>query len=553
MEHGNAEPARERVNVSRNQNVMYVLPSDSAAIGEFMGPVLEQIAALETADQVIRGPRVVVVTPDGESAVAIGRAILESGADEDAPRAVVATSAARAARLLAARQAPIVVGPGDQLLELVRRAALKLDDVRAVVIAWADLLVDAGGTPALEALMGEMPKDSARTVVATRSTPEVEVLVERYARRPRRVLAGEMSEAPVSLAVRYIVTGRGADARGVALRGVLDALDAPSAAIFVRSAESAREVRDVLRTLGYGEDDAVRVVREAPSSAALVVLYDFPSSRSELEALAASAPSQVVAMVQPRQLPALVSLAGGGQLSSFSLDASILAARSSDARLRDELRAVLAAGLPVRELMAIEPLFGDFDAASVAAAALVVLERERRRPPAMPNAAPNLAPNAAPNAVPNATPGSEAPPPRTAPAGGPARVFVNVGERDGVSARDLVGAIANESGLAGSRIGRIEIRENHSIVELDAADAARAIEALAGVNIRGRRVNARLDRDRPPRDGAPRGERRDREDRGERRERPARGAAGGSVGRPRGSFPRRPGTRDRGPSRRRDE
>jgi len=546
LEHGNAEPARERVNVSRNQNVMYVLPGDSAAIGEFMGPVLEQIGALETADQVMRGPRAVVITSDGESAVAIGRAILESGADVDAPRAVVATSAARAARLLAARQAPIVVGPSDQLLELVRRAALKLDDVRAVVIAWADLLVDAGGTPALEALMGEMPKDSARTVVATRVTPEVEALVERYARRPRRVAAVEMSEAPVSLAVRYVVTGRGADVRGVALRGVLDALDAPSAAIFIRSAESAREVRDVLRTLGYGGDDAVRVVREAPSSAALVVLYDLPSSRSELEALAASAPNQVVAMVQPRQLPALVSLAGGAQLSPFSLDVSIVAARSSDERLRDELRAVLAAGLPVRELLAIEPLFGDFDAASVAAAALVVLERERRRPPAVPNAAPNLAPNA----VPNAAPGSEAPSPRSAPAGGPARVFINVGERDGVSARDLVGAIANESGLAGSRIGRIEIRENHSIVELDAADAARAIEALAGVNIRGRRVNARLDRERPPRDGAPRGERRDR---GERRERPARGAAGGSVGRPRGSFPRRPSTRDRGPSRRRDE
>ncbi|HKT10124.1 MAG TPA: DbpA RNA binding domain-containing protein, partial [Gemmatimonadaceae bacterium] len=127
--------------------------------------------------------------------------------------------------------------------------------------------------------------------------------------------------------------------------------------------------------------------------------------------------------------------------------------------------------------------------------------------------------------------------PRRTPSGGAVRVFVNVGERDGVSPRDLVGAIANEAGIAGSRIGRVEIRENHSLVELDAADAERAVEALAGANIRGRRVSARVDRDRPPRDRAPR-------DRGER---------GDRVGHARGKFPRRPGTRDRGPSRRRDE
>jgi len=61
------------------------------------------------------------------------------------------------------------------------------------------------------------------------------------------------------------------------------------------------------------------------------------------------------------------------------------------------------------------------------------------------------------------------------------------------------------------------------------------VEALTGANIRGRRVVARVDRDRPARD------------RGER------GGRGDRVGQPRGKFPRRPSTRDRGPSRRRDE
>jgi len=524
LEHGNAEPARERATVSRNQNVMYVLPHDSAAIEQFMGPVLEQLAALEAADATGKGPRAVVVTPDAESAVAIARWVASQSGDMggDAPRAIAATGAARSARLVAAHPAPLVVGPSDQLLELVRRAVLKLDGVQAVVIAWADVLVDAGAVPSLEALMGEMPKESARTVVAARTTPEVEALVEQYARRPRRVgSTGDDSVEP--LAVRYLITN--AATRSTALRSLLDALDPPGAAIYVRSDDSERDVRDTLRALGYTGEDIVSIVREATPSAALVILFDVPSTRAELSALAASAPNQVVALVQPKQLPSLVALAGKERLSPFSLDASLAAARASDQRTRDELRSVLALGLPARELLTIEPLLGDFDAASLAAAALHLLEAERAR--RAPNATTSV-PNAV--AAAPADPGARAP--GRVPSGGAVRVFVNVGERDGVSPRDLVGAIANEAGIAGSRIGRVEIRENHALVELDAADAERAVAALSGVNIRGRRVSARIDRDRPPRE---------------------RGGRDDRVGHARGKFPRRPGTRDRGPSRRRDE
>lgn len=524
LEHGNSEPARERSIVSRNQNVMYVLPHDSAAIEQFMGPVLEQLAALDVADEPSRGPRAVVVTPDAESAVAVARWVASRASD--APRAIAATGAARTARLIAAQPAPLVVGPPDQLLELVRRAALKLDDVRAVVIAWADGLVDAGAVPSLEALMGEMPKESARTVVAARSTPEVEALVEQYARRPRRV-GSAPADAVEPLAVRFVITS--AATRSIALRHLLDALDPPGAAIYVRSDDSERDVRDMVRTLGYAGDAIVRVVRQATPSAALVILYDLPPSRSELDALAASAPNQVVALVQPKQLTALAALAGAARLSPFSLDASLAAARASDQRTRDELRSILERGLPTRELLTLEPLLGDFDAASLAAAALHLLEAERGR--RVPNATP-AAPNAMTAAAAGPASDAAARAPRRPAPGGQVRLFVNVGEKDGVSPRDLVGAIANEAGIAGSRIGRVEIRENHSLVELDAADAERAVQALGGANIRGRRVSARVDRDRPP------------------RERAAHGDRGGPT---RGKFPRRPGTRDRGPSRRRDE
>ena len=560
MEHGNAEPARDKANVSRNQNVMYVLPHDAAAIAQFMGPVLEQLDASDASE--VAGPRAIIVTPDAPSAMAIARFVASVPAAATTPnvsRVIAATAARRAARLLAAGSAPVVVGPADQLLELVRRAALKLENVRAVVLAWADLAIDAGAMSSLEALMSEMPKDAPRTVVAARNTPEVEAVVERYARRPRRV--GAAPEAPAeSIAMRYVITA--SETRPVALRNLLDALDPPGAAVYARSDESAREATDTLRTLGYTTEDIVRVVRDGSTPAALMVLYDLPSSRAELEQVAAAAPNQVVAIVQPRQLPALAALAGSDRLVPLSLDSAVAAARTSEQRTRDEIRAVLERGLPVRELLIIEPLLGDFDAASIAAAALRLLTEARERVVPSATSAQPVAASAPPATAPH-----DAGAPRAAAQSGTVRVFVNIGERDGAAARDLVGAIANEAGIAGSRIGRVDIRENHSIVELEAADAERAIAALAGANIRGRRVNARLDQERGgARDrGASRdrGGPRDRgsRDRGGPRERGgsrdagARGGRGGGgrVGPGRAPVGRRPPARDRGPSRPRDE
>src|SRR6185437_8553151 len=154
------------------------------------------------------------------------------------------------------------------------------------------------------------------------------------------------------------------------------------------SEDSERDVRDALRTLGYAGDDIIRVVREATASAALVILYDLPSSRTELDALAASAPNQVVALVQPKQLTALAVLAGSERLSPFSLDASVAAARATDQRTRDELRSILEAGLPARELLTLEPLLGDCSRRSALGTCLTLgrlrLTHRPQRPPPRP-------------------------------------------------------------------------------------------------------------------------------------------------------------------------
>lgn len=497
--------------VARNSNVIYTLPHDHAAMAQIVTAPLERVDAEQEATQLL------VITPDIETAVALAGTAVRIAGDRGLDILPV-TSARRGARLLADRAAHVVVGPPAELLALLQRASLKLDALRGIVLAWADELIAVGATEALETIMGEAPKEAARVVATATMTAGVEELIERYARRGRRVGEPAGSDEVAPRALRYLGTPPGA--RGTSLRRLLDQLDPAAAAVYVRSSASHEEASHVLRSLGYRPGDAVRVTRGAAAEdAGLVVLYDLPANRVELQEVVAAAPrATVVALAQPRQLPTLRALAGGAAVAALALPGVADAARAQDDRMRQELRAVLADEPPTRELIALEPLLDEFDGVELAAAALRLLERERSR---FERTAAGQAATAAADAQ-------------------WTRIFINVGTKDGVRAGDLVGAIAGEAGIPSGQIGKIELRETHALVEIAAPSAEAVASKLTGREIRGRRVVSRVDTDRPARDGAERPSRGERPARGDRPMRSDRGDRGDRA--PRGSF----AARDRG-------
>jgi ATP-dependent RNA helicase DeaD len=78
--------------------------------------------------------------------------------------------------------------------------------------------------------------------------------------------------------------------------------------------------------------------------------------------------------------------------------------------------------------------------------------------------------------------------PRRAEAG-MVRLFVSVGRKDRVQPRDIVGAIAGESGIAGKSIGSIDIFDSYSFVDVPERDANKVITAMSGNTIKGKVVN----------------------------------------------------------------
>ena len=501
--------------MTRGQNAVHVLPLDWTAAIEVLAALVDRIDPARAETQLL------LVAADAENASAAAEAaVLAVG---DRPITVIAaTSSPRAARLLKAGAAHIVAGAPGELVTLLQGSVLKGEAVRGVILAWLDPILGTPDAQPLETLLGELPKEGARVVLAAELNPANEELIERYARRARRAVEAPEDETAKPIAAEYVASSP--TARGASLRRLLDALDLPRAELYARTAAVRAEGAGIARALGYPVD-AVRLSTAGSATAATndpLVLLELPTSRREMRALVGNGARKVYALVQPSQLASLRALLGGGLVAPMPLVEAAERARGKDAALRASLRDVLASGDVRREVLALEPLLAEFDGIEIAAAALRILEQQRASRPA-------------------AATSSQAGPMQ--------RLFVNLGEKDGIRAQEIISAITTEAGIPGSQVGRVEVRDTHAIVEVASAVAELVVSKIGGAVVRGRKVQARLDapkEDRPARSappargGPPRGG----------AERPARPferdrSSGGSSARParpfeRGDRPQRP-------------
>jgi DbpA RNA binding domain len=211
---------------------------------------------------------------------------------------------------------------------------------------------------------------------------------------------------------------------------------------------------------GARREAAARDVLNQEPDAALCKVLPTPEELAER-----AKAGQPVVLVTAAQLPYLQAIA---TLTPIALPGAADRAQDRAAALRARIAARLEAGDVDAELALLEPLFERWDPAEVAGAVLAI----SRQPSAV---GPQQAPTPDPSAA-------------------WVKLFVTVGKKDRAGPKDLVGALIREVGLEKGQIGRIEVRETHSLVEVAPAVAERAVRGLGAVTIRGRRVSARLDR-----------------------------------------------------------
>ncbi|MEK7433283.1 MAG: DEAD/DEAH box helicase, partial [Cyanobacteriota bacterium] len=83
------------------------------------------------------------------------------------------------------------------------------------------------------------------------------------------------------------------------------------------------------------------------------------------------------------------------------------------------------------------------------------------------------------------------------------RLFISVGRKDNVATKDILGAIAGETGIAGRLIGEINIFDSYSFVDVPAEFAEKAVSIMNRNKIKGKEATFEISDNKDKREAAP--------------------------------------------------
>ncbi len=466
---------------------LHLTPSFAAAL-ERLGWHPEDAAARETAPTAARGHNLVVATPPVPAYAAPGLAGLLTRLGKGAPalllspagqldewgrlthaltedagiRVQVAHGTGRALRRLKAGAVDLVISTPETALTLLGRSAVSMDAVTALFLAWPE---SWGDDESITLLMQDLPKETQR-VIYTAAPDQVETLIERYARRALTAGITVPETAPTGPVRTVSVPWSG---RVRAVSELVEILDPASMVIW--TVDRSHHVA-IAQAVNLIEPELRLVMGDAPD-ADTIVAFDLPTGE-RLQQLAAA--GRVVMLIPPGAESYAARIANPRR--PLQLPSIIDTATSRAAGQRAAISKTIEAGKPDRALLTLAPLLERHDVTAVAAALFDLWNSSA--PAEMPSVLADV--------------------PATA------KIYVGVGKKDGATDNDLVAVLTKELRVDRGNIGRIELRDAYSLIEIPAQDAERVALALNGVTIRRRRVTARVDRgpSRPPRrEGSP--------------------------------------------------
>lgn len=422
-------------------------------------------------------PRALVVTASDERASKVARTLVRLADGLPVPvRALNVEWSVRGGE-------GIVAASIGAAVRAIRGSILKLDRLEAVIFEQVSVLRGLESETDFDALVSALPSNAQRIVTVAEWSREVERFVEAHVRRaltiPARTVDLEDTIPPEpagTLTYMTVAPGEKPDA----LARILRRKRSSTPYVSVRSQRIASEMVDELVARGFNagivNGEAVDVVIGPAASlpGPALIACDVPF---DAEGLAAMDLSDGLVLVEPGELAHLRSIAASAAITLQAIGAR--PQRGPAAKYREEIRRAIAERDIDANVALLEPLFESHSAVEIAAA-LSALLRDRRTEEPKPESAPEQP--GRPTAF--------------------VRLFVSAGTRDNIRAGDLVGAITGEASVKGEQIGKIELRDTFSVVEVAADVADRVIRALNGTTLRGRSLRVDFDRKgaaQPPR------------------------------------------------------
>jgi ATP-dependent RNA helicase DeaD len=505
----------------------------------FALPILQRIL---TGKPEPNRPHALVLVPTRELAMQVAEAVHRYGRAKRATVLPIYGGQAIGQQLrVLERGVEVVVATPGRALDHVERGTLDLAGVRMVVLDEADEMLDMGFSEDLEAILGRTP-DERQTALFSATLPRrILGIAERHLRDPVRIaIAAEHPKGGAAPRVRQVAYVVARPYKHAALGRVLD-MEAPTSAIvFCRTRLEVDELSEAMNARGYraealhggfSQEQRDRVMKRFRANQAdLLIATDVAARGLDIQHLShvvnydvptepdayvhrigrtgrAGREGVAITLVEPREHRLLRSIQ---HATRQRISVETLPTVNDLRNRRLELtRASLSEAVQAGELDSfrklVEDLASEFDPFDVAAAAVKLAhqashDEEGARAEEQDIPVPHVPEAREPRARVRGRERGPARGPKGAAARGrgprswdTVRLFIGLGRSAGLRPSDLVGAIANEAGVAGSAIGVIEIADRSALVEVPAEAADLVIDALRRTKLRGRRVAVRRD------------------------------------------------------------
>ena len=505
------------------EDVMGLAQTGTGKTAAFAVPVLDSLADAGRADD---GPLALVLAPTRELALQVAEAFTSYAAHLSGFSILPIYGGQSYGPQLAGlkRGAQVVVGTPGRVIDHLNRGSLKLHNLRHLVLDEADEMLKMGFQEDIEAIF-EAAGDQRQVALFSATMPKsIHRIAERYLNNPREIRVTPSSTTGTNIRQRFLTVMH--SHKLDALTRILEVEQYDGIIMFVRTKQATEELADKLRARGFKaaaiNGDIPQQARErtveqlkaghidilvATDVAArgldverieLVVNYDIPHDPEAYvhrigRTGRAGRSGEAILFVTPREHHLLKSIE---KATRRSVEKLVLPTPEELTNTRtDKFKARITEALETLDLTEMRPVIEQYEQAhnvpaTEVAAALATLLLDGETLAAEPLPEPSAR-----------KPRSE----RDAGKGGRHRkdgmrtYRLAVGRNERVQPGGIVGAIANEGGLTSAQIGHIDIRSNHSLVDLPADLPEEVFERLSRTRIQGKHIDLRPDTGRPGR------------------------------------------------------
>lgn len=443
------------------------------------------------------------------------------------------------------RGAHVVVGTPGRVMDHIERGVLKLDTLRFIVLDEGDEMLQMGFIDAIESILERAPPERQTALFSATLPPQIRRIAQRHMREPAQVTIQNRTSTAPKIRQRYwLVSGLH---KLDALTRILEAERFEAMLIFVRTKLETTELAERLEARGFnvaalngdipqqqrertiarlkaGQIDIVVATDVAARGLDVerishVVNYDIPyDSQTYVHRIGrtgrAGRNGEAILFVSPRErnMLRIIERATRQPLEQMQLPTIKDVNEQRILKFKDTLANAVRGGAGKLFQPLIEEIEHEQNLPAVEIAAALAgllqgpapflltstLDTSRDRlPPDGPGG------QSAGERAKSAARESESGPRRHRPAGDLRHETyrIEVGHDQGVQPGNIVGAIANEAGLDGRSIGHIDIRADHSFVDLPAGMPDEIFDSLQAVRVRGAELRISRVEVKPARSG----------------------------------------------------